>query len=44
MYNRPALAFVQPGGRPTTVLSGEVSSTRQHLVGHADEEEDAEHE
>jgi len=32
MYNRQTSVSTQPGGRPTIVFSGDVSSTRQHSI------------
>jgi len=32
MYSRQTLVSTQPGGRPTIMFSGDVSSTRQHSI------------
>jgi len=39
MHGQSALEFTQPGERPVTACSGDISSTQQHsIMGHATEE------
>jgi len=41
MYSQSTSGSTQPGERPVTARSGDVSSTRQHsILGHATEEEE----